>query len=78
MGGNRPTLRDTGQNVSIDLYWKVQESSKNDFVSVHFVDYLQMGHCDISIKTVCYVKLYMEVEYDVKSRANQSQKGVMG
>ena len=77
-GGNGPSLRDTGQNVSIDLYWKVQESSKNDCFSVHFGVYLRMGHCDICIKMVCYVKLPREFEYDVKSRGNGPQKRDMG
>ena len=78
MGGNQPSFRDTGQNVSMFLYCKVQESSKNDCFSVHFGVYLRMGNCDICIKKVCYVKLYREVEYDVKSRGNEPQKGVMG
>ena len=37
-----------------------------------------MGHCDICIKMVCYVKLPMEFEYDVKSRGNGPQKTSYG
>ena len=61
--GNGHSLRDTGQNVSIDyVCFCVERYMK----VVHFGVYLRMGHCDICINMVCYVKLYREVEYNKK------------